>query len=241
MDILFLILLLIIAYLYSTVGHGGASGYLAIMVLFGISPACIRPSAFVLNLFVSAIAFYSYYKAGYFRWKILLPFVIASVPLAYIGAGINVSPGLYKKILGVCLVIAVARMFINPKNIHEAINSPSLIICLLSGAIIGFLSGIIGIGGGIILSPLLLLAGWANIKETAAISAAFIFLNSTAGLFALWNTGISLSPQIILWVAVVLTGGIIGSYSGSFRISFANLRYILAVVLIVACVKLFIV
>ena len=239
MDLIFLVALFIIAFLYSSVGHGGASGYLALMVLFGIAPVFMKSTALTLNLFVSAIAFFSFFKAGYFRWKILLPFAITSVPLAYLGAKIHIDTSLYKIILGVCLLIAVGRILYTPKGKSMTdIVKASPLISVFVGGVLGFFSGMIGIGGGIILSPLLLLLRWATIKETAAISAAFIFLNSASGLIGSWHSQ-DINTKIFLWVAVGIAGGLSGSYFGSAKFNTVYLKYILSGVILIACVKLF--
>ncbi len=240
MELLFLTVLVVIAFLYASIGHGGASGYLALMALFSIDPSMMRTSALTLNLFVAGISFISYYRGGYFRWKVLLPFVITSIPAAYFGAMVNIDPGLYKFILGIFLVIAVLRMLvIKPKSNSET-NDPKLILGLLIGAGLGFFSGMIGIGGGIILSPILILMGWANIKEAAAVSALFIFLNSSAGLAGVVNSGYIANPEIYLWIAIAFMGGLLGSFTGSFKFSNLKLQYILAFVLIMASMKLFV-
>lgn len=238
-NILLLVALFIVAFLYASVGHGGASGYLALMVLFGVSTVYMRASALTLNLFVSAVSFYAFYRAGYFRKKKLLPFVLGSIPLAFLGARMNIDPLLFKYILGAFLLIAVARMIYTPKEGKEEIIPFNALIAVLIGAFLGFFSGLIGIGGGIILSPILLLLGWANVKETAAISAIFIFLNSTAGILGLLSSGTNFSPNLFYWVAVALIGGLMGAYVGSFKMSFVKLRYLLAFVLLLASVKLF--
>jgi hypothetical protein len=241
MEWLFLLALLVVAYLYASVGHGGASGYLALMALFGIEVVFMKPSALILNLFVSSVAFIAYYRGGHFKLKILLPFVITSIPMAYFGATLEISPDLYKKILGACLMIATLRILIQPRDAEAPNQKLPIVIALLAGAIVGFFSGMIGIGGGIILSPLLLLTRWANMKETAAISAAFIFLNSLSGLSGHIIAGMQISPQIYLWVVVAFAGGLAGSYTGSFKLSVNALKYVITAVLVIAVVKLFIV
>jgi hypothetical protein len=240
MEIVFLICLFVVAYLYSSVGHGGASGYLALMVFFGISPVFMKSSALILNLVVSLITFISFYKGGFFKFKLLSLFIIASIPLAFIGARIDVSPDIYKKILAVCLIIAIAKMII-PLKYNNITKSPKVPLAILSGGVVGLISGMIGIGGGIILSPLLLLFKWANVKEAAAVSSAFIFLNSAAGLLGLASKGITPDPNLIVWIFVALIAGLLGSYHGSFKISIKNLKYILASVLLIASIKLIVI
>ncbi len=227
--------------MYSSVGHGGASGYLALMALFGVATIYMRSSALILNIFVSAVSFYAFYKAGYFKIKILIPFIIGSIPMAFLGARMNIDPQLFKYILGVFLVVAVTRMIYVPKNNRKEVIPFNFIIAFFIGAFLGFFSGLIGIGGGIILSPVLLLLGWANMKETAAISACFIFLNSASGLAGLISSGITINPQLMYWVAIAFTGGILGAYIGSFKISLVRLKYLLAFVLFLASIKLLLV
>lgn len=242
MDWILILCLFIVAFLYASIGHGGASGYLALMSLFSIEIVFMRSSALVLNLFVAAIAFYNYYRGGYFKWRILLPFVIGSMPAAFFGAKMDVNPTFYKVSLGVCLLIAVGRILFKSKEKEEnTTTAPNFALAILVGAIVGFFSGMIGIGGGVILSPLLLVLGWANLKESAAISASFIWLNSATGLLGVLSNGINLSPNIAAWVIVALIGGLLGSWSGTFKISFKHLKYILATVLVLASFKLFLV
>jgi len=239
LEIFFILAMCLVAFLYSSVGHGGASGYLGLMALFGIDVVLMKPSALILNLFVSSIAFIAYYRAGHFRLRLLLPFAITSIPAAFLGASLELPPELYKKILGLALFIAALRILVRSGDDGER-RKLSVPIALVSGVLIGFFSGMIGIGGGIILSPLLLLTRWGGMKETAAASAAFIFLNSAAGLSGHLSAGMEVSPRIFLWIVVVVIGGLLGSWSGGFRLSVKQLRYLITGVLLVACMKLFI-
>ncbi|MBN2485821.1 MAG: sulfite exporter TauE/SafE family protein [Bacteroidales bacterium] len=240
MDITFFLLLFLIAFLYSSVGHGGASGYLALLALYGVAPESMRQTALTLNVFVSGIAFFNYYKARHFRLGLVLPFLITSVPLAFLGAMVSIKPIVYKNILGGVLLIAVLRMLLETNAEAKTTKKPPLGISLLVGAALGFLSGLIGIGGGIILSPILILMHWATLKETAAASAFLILLNSLSGLLALNIGGLCFDSPAVLWVITGFAGGIAGSYFGSFRLRPALLKYPLAAVLILASIKLFV-
>jgi uncharacterized protein len=236
--LLFYPLLFLVAFLYASVGHGGASGYLALMAIFAISPDVMKPTALLLNLFVSLTSFIQFYRGKHFNWKIFLPFAIASVPLAFLGGLITVDAGIYKKILGLLLLIPIVR-FLFFANIQQTeIEKSNTLLSLFIGAAIGFLSGLIGIGGGIILSPVLLLLKWTDMKQTAAISALFIFVNSLAGLGGQLTKGIQFSPDMYMYVAIAFAGGIFGAYFGSLKFKQTILKYMLAVVLAVAAYKL---
>jgi uncharacterized protein len=237
-SILFYILLFLVAFLYSSVGHGGASGYLALMAIFGIAPEVMKPTALLLNLFVSLTSFIQFYRGKHFNWKIFLPFAIASVPMAYAGGLITVDADIYKKILGILLLIPITRFLFFANIKVDQLKKSNLYLSLPIGAAIGFLSGLIGIGGGIILSPILLLLKWTDMKQTAAISALFIFVNSISGLTGQLTKGIHFSPDMYVYVAVAFVGGICGAYYGSLRLSQNILKYLLAVVLMVAAYKL---
>ena len=238
-DLLFLILLLVVALLYSSVGHGGASGYIALMTIWGIEVATVRSTALVLNGFVSLIAFIQYYRQGHFKWSLTFPFLITSVPFAFLGAMIAIDSALYKKILGVILIISVIRLLVSFHQKEGPLREMNLWLAMLAGAAIGFLSGMIGIGGGIILSPLILLAGWAGIKNTSATSALFILINSIAGLAGVWmKDQFSFSSQTVIWVGVAIAGALAGAYWGSRLAAVKQMRYILALVLAIASYKL---
>ena len=238
MTITFGILLFIVALLYASVGHGGASGYLALMALYGFAPDVMKPTALILNLFVSLSSFLLFYKGGHFKWKIFIPFIITSIPLSFLGGAISLDALVYKKILGILLLIPVARFFLYPNTDDKDLKSPQIALSLLVGGVIGFLSGLIGIGGGILLSPFLLMAKWTNQKQTAAISAVFIFVNSVAGLAGQISKGFSADLQIVNLIVVAFLGGLLGAWMGSLRLNQQALKITLAIVLLLASIKL---
>jgi uncharacterized protein len=236
---LLLILLLAVAFLYASVGHGGASGYLALMSLFAFPVVFMKPTALVLNILVSCISFCFYYLEKKFEWKLFYPFAIASIPFSFLGGSITIQTHAYKVILATVLLFAVARLFGlfgKQKAVEKPINIP---LALLIGAAIGFLSGLIGIGGGIILSPVILLLNWGDMKKTAAVSALFIFVNSISGLFGFVSNGGNLPVSSGSLIAVALIGGMLGGYFGSKKMNIPMLRNILALVLLIAVVKLY--
>jgi uncharacterized membrane protein YfcA len=236
--LLFYILLFFVAFLYSSVGHGGASGYLALMALFAITPEVMRPTALMLNLFVSLTSFIQFYRGQHFNWRIFLPFAIASIPLAFAGGLITLDAVVYKKMLGLLLLIPIIRFLFFANLRPDELKKSNTILSLVIGAAVGFLSGLIGIGGGIILSPVLLLLKWADMKQTAAISALFIFVNSLSGLAGQVTKGIQFSPDMYMYVAIAFVGGLLGAYFGSLRFKQTILKYTLAVVLMMAAYKL---
>jgi uncharacterized membrane protein YfcA len=237
-SLLFPILLFIVAFLYANVGHGGASGYLALMALFGTAPEAMRPTALLLNLFVSLTAFLQFQRAGHFKRRIFLPFALASVPLSFLGGMLSVDAVLYKRTLGLLLLVPVARLLFLPNPAKEEMRPALTGWSLLIGAGIGFLSGLIGIGGGILLSPVLLMLRWTDQRQTAAVSALFIFVNSLAGLGGQLTKGVALGQEMLLPVAVALTCGLLGAWTGAFRYGQNALRYTLAGVLALAAYKL---
>ena len=236
---LFLLILPIVSFLYASVGHGGASGYLALMALFSFAPETMKPTALLLNLFVAGISFYYYYKGGFFNKKMFLYFAMTSIPLAFIGGTIEIDASIYKKILAILLVFAVLKMLNVFGKESDSIKQVKLWQGLLVGGVIGFFSGLIGIGGGIILTPLILLLHWGNMKEAAAVSALFIWVNSAAGLVGQLSSGVHIETETFVLVAIALIGGVLGGYLGSKKINNQKLRYMLAFVLVIACVKLF--
>lgn len=237
----FLGILPIVAFLYASVGHGGASGYLALMALFSFAPETMKPTALVLNLFVAGISFVQFTRAGYFRWRLFLVFGLVSIPLSFVGGTLSIDPGLYKIILGILLIFAIIRMLTGkqaPKESRVEWSANVLFLGVVLGASIGFFSGLIGIGGGIILSPVILLLGWGNVKEAAAVSSLFIWVNSAAGLSGQFYSGVQLESEIWWYVVLATIGGLAGGYLGSKKWNGAVLRYVLAGVLVLASVKL---
>ncbi|OIQ93636.1 sulfite exporter TauE/SafE [mine drainage metagenome] len=239
-DSLFLFygLLFLVAFLYASVGHGGASGYLALMAIFSIAPDVMKPTALLLNLFVSLTSFIQFYRGQHFKWKIFFPLAIASVPLAFVGGLMVVDGTIYKKILGLLLLIPVIRFLFFPNFNVSEIKKSNITISLVIGGGIGLLSGMIGIGGGIILSPILLLLKWTDQKQTAAISALFIFVNSLSGLAGQLTKGIHFSADMYGFVFIAFCGGLCGAYFGAHRFKQTVLKNVLAVVLLMAAIKL---
>ncbi|MGY4385010.1 putative membrane protein YfcA [Pedobacter sp. UYP24] len=236
--LLFYCLLFIIAFLYASVGHGGASGYLALMALFAVAPAVMKPTALLLNLFVSSTSFIQFYRGGHFKWKLFWPFALASIPLSFVGGMMVIENNIYKKILGVLLLIPVVRFLFFKNTDPKDFRSVNIPLSLFIGGIIGLLSGMIGIGGGIILSPVILMLKWADQKQTAAISAAFIFVNSVAGLGGQLIKGFDFNIHMLGYVGVAFAGGILGAYFGALKFPQNILKNVLACVLALAAYKL---
>lgn len=230
--------LAIIAFLYASVGHGGASGYITLLTLAGVSTVAVRPSSLMLNLCVSAIAFVQFARAGHFRWKVFWPFAILSVPMAWTGANITLHPDLFRKLLALCLLFAVARMTFPSDRVALEPRPLAWPVAMIIGLVIGLVSGLIGIGGGIILSPILLLAGWADAKTTAATSALFIFVNSAAGLLSMADHGQLHTMGSMAWPMAAIGGGLLGSWVGARKLVDERVRQALGVVLFLAAIKL---
>lgn len=236
-EILIILAVFAVAALYSSVGHGGASGYLAVMALLAVQPEITRPTALILNLFVASIAFVQFYRAGHFDWRIFLPFAIGSIPLAFVGGMIHLPTAVYKIILGICLFLAAFRLALNLKSEKE-IHAPQIWICLLIGAVLGLVSGLVGVGGGIFLTPILLLMNWTETKRAAGISALFILVNSVSGLLGNYAQVLKLPGEVYVWIMAAIIGGIIGATLGSRRFNSLVLRRVLAVGLTIAGAKL---
>lgn len=234
----FLPALLVVAVLYGAVGHGGASGYLAVMALAAFAPAMMRPTALVLNVAVSLIGTILFFRAGHFRGSIFWPFALFSIPLAYLGGMIKLPPGVFHLLLAFALAFAAARLILPQRE--GPLRCPPVWAIAVSGCTMGLLSGLIGVGGGIFLTPLLILFRWADAKTAAAVSAPFILVNSLAGLGGLGPQGItSIAPLWPLMTAIVLLGGSLGAAWGSGAASMKGLKYALSLVLLVAASKLF--
>lgn len=230
----------ILAALYSSVGHGGASGYLAAMSIAGVEPGVMRPAALVLNILVSGLALATFARAGAFRWRVFRPFAVTSVPAAYIAGTWGVPAGVFKVVVAVVLASAAVRLaFLAGRGGRAVTGPPALGVALVVGGALGVLSGVTGVGGGIYLSPLLLLAGWADARTAAGVSAAFICVNSVAGLSGQVASGVVIPwERIGAWACAAILGGVSGSVVGAMRLNTAWLNRALAGVLVIAAVKL---
>ena len=279
--ILWILLFFVVAFLYSAVGHGGASGYLALMSIWHLAPEHMKPVALILNLVVSGIAFIQFYRQGHFLWRLFLPIAALSIPMAYLGGFTPLKDDVYQLGLGVFLVISVVLLNVNLRGRISLKNDDDkgvladdasqlsreyLLAAAVMGGGIGYVSGLLGIGGGILLSPVLLLLGWTQQKQTAAMGAAFIFVNSMSGLVGfvqqhpLWESAAEKMSGVadqaitggsvlgIYWLSVsmivgalitpVILGGVAGSWYGSKKFSHRGMKGILSVVLLIAAIKL---
>jgi uncharacterized protein len=239
-DTFFLAILIFAAgLLYSSVGHAGASGYLAVMAIFGLAPDVMKPTALVLNILVAIIATWHFFRAGYFSWNIFWPFAVGSIPFAFIGGALSLPGSIYKQVLGLILLFAAYRLFqFRHSEATDSAKPVPVLWAMIIGAGIGLLSGAIGVGGGIFLSPVLLFMGWAKTKQTAGVSAAFILVNSIAGISGHISSMKFLPDAVYPWASAAALGGIIGSSLGSKRFVNATLYRLLAVVLVIAGAKL---
>jgi len=209
-----------------------------LMTLLNMPIATIKPVALMLNIAVSLIAFIQFYRSGFFNKKLFIPLAIASVPAAYAGGLLSIDAHVYKQLLGGLLFISAIRLAMPLKKEAIVIQHLNIVLVVMIGASIGFLSGMIGIGGGIILSPLLILVRYSDIKTTSGISALFIFVNSIAGLLGQMHQGIVFSSSMSVMIAVAIAGGLIGSYIGARQLNISMLKKVLAVVLFIASLKL---
>ncbi|HEX9395610.1 MAG TPA: sulfite exporter TauE/SafE family protein [Burkholderiales bacterium] len=233
--------MLVAAFGYAAVGHGGASAYIAAMALAGIAPPEMRPIALLLNILVSSVATWKFQRAGHFHWRLFWPFAAVSIPFAYFGGAITLPGNAYKILVGVVLLYAAWQLWRSGRAGDEMreVRNPPIAAAMLIGAFMGLLSGLTGVGGGIFLSPLLLMLGWAGTKQTSAVAAPFILVNSLAGLAAVFVAGtVSFPGYVWFLAAAVLVGGWLGAEYGSRRFGNPMVRRVLAVVLALAGAKM---
>src|SRR6266576_1121551 len=241
MDYTHLVLLFIavglIAFLYSSVGHAGASGYIAVMTLWGLAPTVIRPTALVLNILVASIGAFQFWRAGHFTWKLFWPFALLSIPAAYFGGHLQPSASALRILIGLVLLFSAVRLIFR-RNDPAKLRTPSRPTAISVGAGLGFLSGLTGTGGGIFLTPLLLFCRWAHIRQAAAMSAVFILVNSIGGLVGYFTAVHSVPTLGITLALAAIIGGVIGSHLGSRRFAVRVISVFLATVLLIAGIKL---
>ena len=233
--------MLFAAFGYASVGHGGASAYIAAMALAGVAPAEMRPIALLLNILVSSLGTWKFQRAGHFRWRLFWPFALVSIPMAYLGGAITLPGQAYKILVGAVLLYAAWQLWRSAKRGEEMreVREPPLGWAMAIGAAMGLLAGLTGVGGGIFLSPLLLMLGWAGTKQTSAVAAPFILVNSLAGLAAVFVAKSTAMPSYAWALApAVVVGGWLGAEYGSRRFANPVVRRVLAVVLGLAGAKM---
>jgi uncharacterized protein len=235
------VLIFVAATLYSSVGQGGTSGYLAAMALVGVSPVVMRPTALSLSVLVSAIGTVRFHRAGYLYWPVLWPFLIGSVPLAAVGGALRLPDSIYSPIVGLLLLIAASTLVWRVPDSRE-VNRPQpripVVRAIVAGAAIGLISGLTGVGGGLLLSPLLLLTGWADIRQAAGVSVAFILVNAMVALSANLATMGTLPAALPIWGVAAVVGGVVGTELGTRRLKGRTMRFILAAILALSGLKL---
>ena len=237
-EAILLALIFMAAMLYSCVGHAGASGYIAAMSLMGLAVETFRPAALILNIFVASVTSYRFIRAGHFDWRFFWPLALASSPFAYWGGSLQIPSRVLYITLGVVLAASAIRLVVELKETEEETKKPPNWVLLLIGGALGFLAGVSATGGGIFLTPVLILTHWRKAKGAAAISSAFIFVNSVAGLAGQLQQGITIDPRIGYWLVAALAGGAIGSELGARRLTPWWLKKVMAAVLLVAAIKL---
>ena len=234
---LLLIGIAVVAFLYSSVGHAGASGYIAVMTLCGLTATFIRPTALVLNILVATIGALQFWRAGHFAWRLFWPFALLSVPCAFAGGYLHVASPILKPLLGCVLLFSAVRLFFRHGDPAET-KEPPRPAAVAVGAGIGFLSGLTGTGGGIFLTPLLLFCRWTYTRRAAAISVVFILVNSIAGLVGYVSSGRPVPQQAWLLAIAAVAAGSAGSFLGSRRFPVRTISLLLATVLLLAAYKL---
>ena len=231
------------ALLYASVGHAGASGYLAIMALFGLTAEVMKPTALVLNILVASVAAFEFYRSGNFSWRVFWPFALGSIPFAYIGGSLVLPVQYYKPLVGLLLLYSAFRMFTTARGNGgggQEYKPVPVWLGVLVGTGIGLLAGLTGVGGGIFLSPILVLMNWADARHTAGVAAAFILVNSIAGLLGHVTSVANLPQPILLWCGAVVIGGYVGSYYGSTHFSNKAIKRWLALVLVIGGLRMFV-
>lgn len=237
-DFLIPLALFTVGFLYASVGHGGASGYIAVLSIFSVPVAIYKSIILIINIVVAGMGFIQFSRAGFFKWHLCWPFLITSIPFAILGSKIHMEAGYYNLLLGLALLVPVIRLLSFGFAEKEEIIKVELLPALLFGVVIGFLSGLLNIGGGIFLSPVLILMAWGNAKEAAAVSSLFIVLNSLSGLLGNAPHINIDNHSLYLWVLAAVAGGGAGAYFGSHRFGMLTVRYLLSLVLMIASVKL---
>lgn len=236
-DIALCLAVALVAWLYSSVGHAGASGYIAVMTLAGFAPDRIKPLALVLNILVASIASVQFYRAGHFSWKLFWPIALLAAPMAFVGGYLSLPLAWFKVLLGLVLA-GSAIWLLNPIPSQEQVHEPARHKAILAGAGLGLLSGLTGTGGGIYLTPLLLIMGWAKTKTASAVSALFILVNSVSGLAGVVSSGRPMPQGWYALAVAVVIGGSIGATLGSFRLPVRSARILLSIVMFIAAAKL---
>ena len=239
-DIFLLIpLIFLAALLFSSVGHGGASAYLATFALVSMTPASMRPAALCLNVLVASISLYKFYKVGAFNWQLFWPIALTSVPAAFIGGQMTLPNPIYKILVGLCLIYAAYTIFVQANRVEDVQVKPvAKPVQMALGVALGFLAGLTGVGGGIFLSPILLFFRWAKTKVISGVAAAFILVNSISGLLGFLSKSPNLPAGLAYWALAAVAGGLIGAEYGSQKLANPTIRKLLALVLLFAGSKM---
>jgi uncharacterized membrane protein YfcA len=240
-DMVFLIGIALVAFLYSSVGHGGATGYIFILMLAGLNVIEMRSSILVLNVLVSGIAFIAFYRAGYFDLRKFFPFIIFSIPAAFAGSFITINMTIIRIFLAFVISLWIIRIIISIKKTNFETRPAPRFSAWATGGIIGLISGMTGIGGGVLLTPVLILFRWTSLKEASCLAALFILVNSLAGLTGNMINAIHLSGLLLYSIPPALIGGMTGSWLGARHFSFSAIKYVVIFILLIACCKLFLV
>ena len=232
-------LIFLAALLFSSVGHGGASAYLATFALVSMTPASMRPAALCLNVLVASIALYKFYKVGAFNWQLFWPIALTSVPAAFIGGQMTLPNPIYKILVGLCLIYAAYTIFVQANRVEDVQVKPvTKTVQMALGVALGFLAGLTGVGGGIFLSPILLFFSWAKTKVISGVAAAFILVNSISGLLGFLSKSPNLPAGLAFWALAAVAGGLIGAEYGSKKLANPTIRKLLALVLLFAGSKM---